>query len=324
MAHYKSAALHASLLLLATAMLPGAAFADASGCAGIGTVVDPYSDTVVNSAGQVDCIAGSNENSPGVTISLYDGEAHAAAPLYDPQTSSYSYDGGGQMLSDSTNPSGYSVTNTYDSAGNMIQSEDALGTTFQYSYDADGDVIRSLDAAGTTQYHYDSQGELTQQTDPVGNSTQYSYDGQGRLTETQDYNSSDQLQYTTQYTYDAQERLIEFTEENSTDQVLYTTQYTYDDAGQLTQTDANGNVTNYQYDALGRLQNTCDGPCSVPADIVTTYSYDAANNLASLDDPSGAATLLFSNVPEPGTLSLVIPALAGIVGLAGRRRRRAF
>jgi len=62
---------------------------------------------------------------------------------------------------------------------------------------------------------------------------------------------------------------------------------TYDDAGNvLTETDANGNVTQYQYDAENRRTRT-----TFPDGAFETYTYDPNGNLVMKTDARGVKTM---------------------------------
>jgi RHS repeat-associated protein len=84
---------------------------------------------------------------------------------------------------------------------------------------------------------------------------------------------------------DAYGNLIEVDEHNGAS--TYATAYSYDGLGDLLKiTDANGNVRNFTYDALGRRQTAEDLHASGnPAFGVWSYAYDVAGNVTSRTDP---------------------------------------
>ncbi len=143
---------------------------------------------------------------------------------------------------DATNltPSGsYTSTSSgYDANGNQAWTEDALHHRTEFFYDSlnrctitrfpqlDGETNRKLKT--TT---YDALGRRVRETDEAGVITAFGYDALGRLTSvTNDWRTG----------YNANETPI-------------ATTYSYDAFGnEIAQTDANGNTTRFEYDALGR------------------------------------------------------------------------
>ena len=98
---------------------------------------------------------------------------------------------------------------------------------------------------------------------------------------------------TTTMTYDAADRLTEVDYPDG--RVL---EYSYDSAAGWTQSDQDGFIVNYAYDAAGRLQNLTDGsggpivqlcvrqrrPTAAPGQwqrYFTTYAYDPAGRVAA-------------------------------------------
>jgi RHS repeat-associated protein len=74
----------------------------------------------------------------------------------------------------------------------------------------------------------------------------------------------------------------------------YTTA-TYDANGNvLTQTDASGNTTTFEYDNLGRLKTATQPETDQHDAPVTTYVYDAAGNMISMPKPGEETTRLFA------------------------------
>jgi RHS repeat-associated protein len=139
-------------------------------------------------------------------------------------------------------------------------------TASQFSYDANGNMVGRTDALGrTTSYTYNSLGQKTAMVTPTpasltgtaASATTYTHDAFGNLTQT-----AAPLGRTTGSTYDA-------------------------NGNKTTDTDARGNVTSYQYDALNRLTIT-----TYPTNPVTTStkSYDFRNNLIDETDQAGHIT----------------------------------
>ncbi len=135
-----------------------------------------------------------------------------------------------------------------------------------------------------TNYEYGDWGSLAKLTDASGVEARYEYDAQGNITKaTQNY-------------------------VNGTYNALYpdedvATSYTYDKVGNLiSETDASGVETRYEYNYLGQLVETCQNfqngeHTSADAsdeDIVTAYSYDLFGNVLSETDVlNNASTYLY-------------------------------
>ncbi len=115
-------------------------------------------------------------------------------------------------------------------------------------------------ATATTTFTYDSIGRVLTATDPLGRLTRYFY-------------------YTTASATNAVGDLWKLT--NALNQTTTFTQYA--GAGRVLQaTAANGVVSVFTYDALGRVKTETAGG------LLTTYNYDAMGNLTSIVAPDGS------------------------------------
>ena len=212
------------------------------------------------------------------------------------QTTSYTYDMHGRMLSETVG----TITNsyTYDCRGNQLTVSDATGTTTR-TYDELGRVTsKRVPVIGTVQYTYDlttgfgmaegCKAEITE--DPQGNTTIKIYDKVGRIKavkagleaapvvyEYYDNGSVASVVYPggarEDYQYYDDNTLAMLTNKKADGTLLEAYSYTYDRARRMaTKTDRKG-VTVYTYDELGRLKTVTE-----PGNRVTTYTYDAAGN----------------------------------------------
>lgn len=202
-----------------------------------------------------------------------------------------------------------STSSTYDDAGRLKTSTDALGHTTTYEYDADGRLTKSVYADHTTtSTTYDpATGRKLSATDQNGHTTDYGYDTLGHLTDvdlpavpdaTQTGNPLVRPHY--HYHYDAYGNL-----DTQTDPLGHTTTFSYDafghkasetlptvaqgtpkqtwhynGLGQLdTATDFDGHVTTYGYDPEGRVTlkqvyASATAQSQGNPTVVVTYAYD--------------------------------------------------
>ena len=222
-------------------------------------------------------------------------------------TAVFAYDEMGRVVS-KTDPLGNEYRYEYDGANNRISSTDPDLNRFQFEYDDHNNLIRTIDPYGnekTVEYNtdnlplrtvdeegkqnfrsYDSEWRLQTETDGVGNLTRYHYD------ETAETHVSskkpvqiDYPTYTKRLYYDVMQRLIRTTDvlDENTEQSV---SYTYDVAGNRTsQTDQEGRVTQYGYDALNRRAETVDALGGT-----TTVAFDDRDNVIAVTDANGGVT----------------------------------
>jgi RHS repeat-associated protein len=184
----------------------------------------------------------------------------------------------------------------YDQAGNLVAQEDANGqrTTWQYN-DADRVTQETGLAAAVVRYDYDARGNRTRRLDGEGVSTTWAYDTRDRaITETLANT------YTTAYTYDGNGNRLTmqrpgggqwhytYTPANQlatvSDPESGSSSYRYDGQGNRVQhTDGLGNITQWDYDVLGRLKAIV-----YPGSVRHSYlEYDGNGNLLSERTPNG-------------------------------------
>lgn len=273
-------------------------------------------------------------NGFGQVLSIKDPQGNTTSYTYDATgnmitmtdsagaTTQYQYDAKGNVTK-ITNPLGQATILTYDAKGNLAFFTDPTGATTSYTYDAAGNVTSQTDAAGnTTQFVYDARNRLIKVTDPQGNVTTYTYDANGNKTSQTDANGN-----TTYYEYNYKGQLIKVR-----DSLGNVTIYAYGTTGcpscgggtdKLTGiTDANVNVTSYQYDTLGRLVSETD-----PLGNNTAYSYDANSKLTAKTDANGATTkftydslgrLLKKSYPDATATTFTYDAMGNVATAANQ------
>jgi RHS repeat-associated protein len=273
------------------------------------------------------------------------------------------YDAAGNLTSATVGTPGTGTSAsalTYDAAGHLktvTQDPRGLNRVTTLTYDAGGDIIaRSLtDGAVTesTSYSYDAEGRPTQQSVNNGAAALVSastYDNRGLRIASVDprgnVTGGTPQTYETDYTYDAAGQVATSVspavsvESNGAapTQARPTNRYGYDTFGDKTQMkDANGNVTSYVFDALGRrtsvshpayitpaTQTSAGGTVINPTENAlydaigsmlrytdtrgqsTDYVYDARNRLVQQTDPlvtgasaRGATTYTYDDANNP-------------------------
>ncbi|MBX3306825.1 MAG: RHS repeat protein [Nitrospira sp.] len=228
------------------------------------------------------------------------------------------------------------TTLTYDSAGNVATSKDALDriTSFEYdaknrlkkvidpllgetvyTYDGNGNLLTVKDAKNqTTTFAYDSRNRLISTTDPLGKVETYEYDGNDNLTKRHmpkgddilfAYNAVNELlsktlpgNLVTSYTYSAVGNLLTVTDPDSA------LTMTYDQANRLLTTSTAGSshqpsvTLTYTYDKNGNRLTLADGTAT------NTYTFDVLNRLETLASPAGTTTFAYDALSRRTAMTL--------------------
>jgi len=207
----------------------------------------------------------------GTTQTFYDALGNVIERIdTHSRISKTSYDSLGRVIS-TTDFNGVTTTNTYDLAGNLIYTEDSLDHETTYTYDALDRRIATTDTLGrTTRVEYDKIGNITDEIDANGIITHYVYDELNRLVEViQNYKPG--------ITANADTNVR--------------VRYEYDAVGnRIRITDANWQVTEFQYDELNRVISKKD-----PLLRTWQYSYDLAGNVTARTDGNYKTTLFEYN-----------------------------
>jgi RHS repeat-associated protein len=183
-----------------------------------------------------------------------------------------------------TDPSGKSLTVTFDSAENRTGVTDKLGNVVKFTYHTPtGKIASRTDEAGnTTSYSYTARTQaglifydLTGIAFPDGTSNSMSYDANGNLTSRTGADGT-----TGTKTYDGSGRVLKATDANK-----QTTGFVYNSDGSLaSRVDPLGNVESYSYTTAGQPSKIND-----PNGGVTAFTYDADGRQLSSTDAVGAA-----------------------------------
>lgn len=224
------------------------------------------------------------------------------AALGGSYTTKSTYDHAGRVLS-TTNALGQTASKTYDWRGNQLTETDPAGNTAHYEYDVLGRLLRvqrPLDSGRTvkTEYSYDPNGNITSETvyGSTPRTSLYEYDALGRVTLAQEG-----AQYV-QYTYDALGNVKKMytglhapltinssgSVTTNGDTAYSVTSYTYDRYSRLTvQTDPLGKTARWTYDLNGALISATDR-----RGVMTNNTYDAMGRLTQ--SKAGSSVLAFS------------------------------
>lgn len=207
----------------------------------------------------------------------------------------FTYDAAGN-LSTSTDALGNMTRFTYEASFNKVSTiTDPLGNVTSFTYDSRGNLLSRTDEnSRVSSFAYNSFGLLTETTDPLNQKTILSYDGSGNLVA-----ATDALGNTSLFRYDAASRLAEVldslgksskVEYDALDRIVSNTnakndqvRFTYDAIGNLLAvTDQQSRVTSFVYDSRGRLASRTS-----PLGHAETYGYDRNDNLTQFTDRRG-------------------------------------
>ncbi len=221
----------------------------------------------------------------------------STAPGDEPLLVQFEYDPGDRITL-AIGPDGSRVRLSYDSLGNLEETEDALGRQSSFRYDNAGRRVETSFAdLARAQFEYDAEGRLVTITNALGQVTRITRDPLGRPTTlihpdgaraSARYDLAgrpvvltDARGSTTLLEYDAAGQIVAIT--NALGEI---TRYEYDPNGNRTMVrNAAGRQTDFEYDALNRLV-----AIHHPDGTSQHYTYDALGRLISTTDPAGVIT----------------------------------
>ncbi|EFN6769860.1 RHS repeat protein, partial [Escherichia coli O39:H21] len=186
----------------------------------------------------------------------------------------------GQLLA-FTDCSGYQTRYEYDRFGQMTAVHREEGISLYRHYDNRGRLTSVKDAQGReTQYEYNAAGDLTAVITPDGNRSETQYDAWGKAV------STTQGGLTRSMEYDAAGRVISLTNENGSH-----SDFSYDALDRLVQQGGfDGRTQRYHYDLTGKLTQSED------EGLITLWHYDASDRITHRTvngDPAG------NRLPDP-------------------------
>jgi RHS repeat-associated protein len=269
-------------------------------------------------AGLLYCTVDPADNAKGVTCPAY-GATHVAGTATktfdangdvltstdaDGDVTSYTYGSAANpgLPTTTTDPDGAVTTDTYNAEGEVltqvVTGASGYSATTQYAYNAAGQkwcevspydysegyqcpaTAPTSPPTGVTGYTdtiYTTNGQVSTTTNPTGGTTQYAYDGAGnRYCTVSAYNYANGTRCPTS--------LPLTTPTPGSDSYLGATIDTFNADNEVTQvTNPLGGITASTYDPAGNLQQTTVESNNTTSDpnVVTEYSYDADNRVAS-------------------------------------------
>jgi len=235
-----------------------------------------------------------------------------------------SYDESGR-LTQMTDMNGLETDFTYDSRGNLLTvvQTPTVGTarTTTMTYD-DASQLATVALPNELEltYTYDAAHYLSSVTDNLGNYINYDYDAMGNLEDEDTYDPLDTLSRANDYVSDLNNRLETVTNGG------FDTDLVFDDVGNLTDvTEPDLTVTQHEYDALNRLEETLDALSGY-----TDFAYDAHDNLTQVSAPNGAVTdytydnldnLTEEDSPDRGVITYTHDAAGNVASMTDARSK---
>ena len=181
-------------------------------------------------------------------------------------TTRYEYDRYGQQIA-VHREEGISTYSSYNPRGQLVSQKDAQGREIRYEYSAAGDLTATISPDGKrSTIEYDKRGRAVSVTEG-GLTRSMGYDAAGRITVLTNENGSQST-----FRYDPVDRL---TEQRGFDG--RTQRYHYDLTGKLTQSEDEGLITLWHYDASDRITHR-----TVNGDPAEQWQYDEHGWLTTL------------------------------------------
>lgn len=204
------------------------------------------------------------------------------------------YDSGNRLLVWSVNGA-MRRKNIYDKEGNLLQTLDALGRSYEVEYDEQGNAQKIRQPDGSCWYiKYDTRGNVICITDDIGKNISYQYDACNRIVDIVDRNGNQ-----TRFSYSNDNQLLNVCNAEGRCQ-----KYEYTKDGKLSKmTDFNGAVICQEFNAMGKIKRLvlADGEiiqleydtmqnvseCIYANGDKIQYYYDCLNRLERVVLPTG-------------------------------------
>ena len=271
------------------------------------TVTDPENFTTGYEYDECSRVSAITDPRGGTAATTYDENGNVKTVTNaDGGVSRYSYDKNGRLRF-YTDPEGNLFETQYDKNGNVKKEIDARGNSKEFSYDSldraveainelghssfkeydgDGRLVRLENEEGAeTFYGYDLKNQLVKITDALGNETNFTYDSMGRATTETNARGA-----VTSYAYTSCGAIKTVTKDITSSQNApikkAVTTYAYNANGWLiSETNPNGETTQYRHDMLGRVTEKED-----PLGETEYFFYDGNSRVTRVEDRKGNAT----------------------------------
>ena len=265
---------------------------------------------------------------PDNTISFaYDPVGNLTAANDNDSALAFTYDGLNRQVTADTLAAGIqplvTLTNSYNAISERVSLADSLGGLQSHLFDGESRLTQLTSPANDVLgLAYDPAGRLTAITRPSGIDTAASYDVQGRL-DSLTHGSGALTLASFTHAYDPVGNVTSIVE------LVQTRDFAYDALERLTAGGANGTAEAYAYDALGNrtsshlsASHVVDDANRLSEDDAFTYAYDLNGNLISKTAKVGGALTTYSYDAQDQLIRIDLPggsvALYAYDGL-GRR-----
>ena len=219
------------------------------------------------------------------------------------QTTTYEYDLVGRTTKILDDRSTY-IEFAYDEIGRLCVREHETGNQIEFDYEDQTSLVskRTLtEKVGSTtkvtdrEFSYDDLGRPVLQTDENNKPSTITYNFAGQV-----LTHKDQLANQVLHSYDRRGKRTQTVVKEANNTTVQTVSFKYYASGLLEKaTDGAGKVTEYSYDNRGRLKEREYDPDSTKH----TWTYDDANNVATMTDPRG--TVLTYSYNDRGLLKTI-------------------
>ncbi len=244
---------------------------------------------------------------PGGTKFYFDNSTHKRiTKMAEPNGNYINFNYTDTLLTSLVNTAGQTISFTYNGAGRLTTVVDAIAAptrTYTYAYDGSGNLTQVTDPlGGTNKYSYLVNGPMKTITDKNSNTVDIIYFNDFTVSEligcnkrvSFSYDTATNITIVTDHLTTGNNQVTKYGYKKSGNQVWltslsgnccgYNMSFEFDDNGnKIKETDANGNVYNYTYDAKGNMLTLKD-----PLNQISTYTYSSNyNNVTSYTDPKG-------------------------------------
>ncbi|MBI4712357.1 MAG: RHS repeat protein, partial [Planctomycetes bacterium] len=212
---------------------------------------------------------------------------------FDGITSTIKYNYPLAVLNNTIDPSGNTITNTFDSGRNLLSRTNSRGYTTFYSYDIGGNATAITDAIGcTTNYYYQDATNPDLPTliiDPRNVAISLTYDTKGNLLTRIDAYGITTAEQRTNYEYYTNGKL--WKEARDSLGLNIVTEYVYSNGylwKKIIDPAGIGLTYEYEYDVLGQLKkayNSYDAAHPKNSTLYTEYDYDNRGNRTQVTAP---------------------------------------